>query len=195
MLCLVKVHAEITRESSIEITRWIFWTIAVGKCTPASIEIFDSTEKIGHESYRFCQVSVKVRKISDLRSSYSDAISSMPQLINTCPLLKSRINDGCPVYSVSENGQWVHDNISYLCRYIILCCTGFFPPPIYMGAIINSSCVYWQHTCGERGSCWLYDIITYRYAFFGTITLIQFSGIICYLATYYTLRRKEVSGK
>ncbi|XP_072037932.1 solute carrier organic anion transporter family member 2A1-like [Amphiura filiformis] len=72
-------------------------------------------------------------------------------------------------------------------------CLGFFPPPIYMGAIINSTCIYWQHTCGERGACWLYDIVTYRYAFFGTITCLQLIGILCYAATYYSLTRKKSS--
>ncbi|XP_072042242.1 solute carrier organic anion transporter family member 5A1-like [Amphiura filiformis] len=44
---------------------------------------------------------------------------------------------------------------------------GFFPTPIYFGAIVNTTCTLWQYTCGERGACWLYDIVKLRYAFFG----------------------------
>ncbi|XP_072042241.1 solute carrier organic anion transporter family member 2A1-like [Amphiura filiformis] len=48
--------------------------------------------------------------------------------------------------------------------YILL---GTFPTPIYFGAIVNTTCVLWQYTCGERAACWLYDIVKLRYAFFG----------------------------
>ncbi|XP_072042243.1 solute carrier organic anion transporter family member 5A1-like [Amphiura filiformis] len=44
---------------------------------------------------------------------------------------------------------------------------GYFPTPIYFGAIVNTTCTLWQYTCGERGACWLYDIVKLRYAFFG----------------------------
>ena len=44
---------------------------------------------------------------------------------------------------------------------------GFFPTPIYFGAIINSACSLWGYSCGSRGACWLYDIVKLRYSFFG----------------------------
>eukprot|EP00057_Strongylocentrotus_purpuratus_P028748 XP_011683222.1 PREDICTED: solute carrier organic anion transporter family member 4A1-like [Strongylocentrotus purpuratus] len=34
---------------------------------------------------------------------------------------------------------------------------GSIPGPIIFGAIIDSTCLQWQETCGERGACWLYD--------------------------------------
>ncbi|KAK3092949.1 hypothetical protein FSP39_009291 [Pinctada imbricata] len=33
---------------------------------------------------------------------------------------------------------------------------GTTPGPIFLGAIIDSSCDVWQETCGSRGNCWLY---------------------------------------
>ncbi|XP_070533600.1 solute carrier organic anion transporter family member 4C1-like [Ptychodera flava] len=34
---------------------------------------------------------------------------------------------------------------------------GGVPGPIIFGAIIDSSCLVWQETCGTTGSCWIYD--------------------------------------
>ncbi|CAG2187542.1 SLCO4A [Mytilus edulis] len=34
---------------------------------------------------------------------------------------------------------------------------GTTPGPIFLGAIIDSSCDVWQDTCGEQGSCWIYN--------------------------------------
>eukprot|EP00057_Strongylocentrotus_purpuratus_P006948 XP_011661422.1 PREDICTED: solute carrier organic anion transporter family member 4A1-like isoform X6 [Strongylocentrotus purpuratus] len=34
---------------------------------------------------------------------------------------------------------------------------GSIPGPILFGAIIDSTCLRWQETCGERGACWLYN--------------------------------------
>ena len=34
---------------------------------------------------------------------------------------------------------------------------GTMPGPVLLGAIIDSSCDIWQHSCGVQGSCWVYD--------------------------------------
>ena len=38
---------------------------------------------------------------------------------------------------------------------------GFFigttPGPIFLGAILDSTCTVWQESCGVRGNCWVYD--------------------------------------
>ncbi|XP_063426047.1 solute carrier organic anion transporter family member 4A1-like [Mytilus trossulus] len=34
---------------------------------------------------------------------------------------------------------------------------GTTPGPIFLGAIIDSSCDVWQNTCGKQGSCWIYN--------------------------------------
>lgn len=39
----------------------------------------------------------------------------------------------------------------------ILRLVGFVPGPILFGTIVDSSCLFWQHECGQRGNCWLYD--------------------------------------
>lgn len=51
--------------------------------------------------------------------------------------------------------------------HIVYCCPtarnryylfflGTTPGPIFLGAIIDSSCDVWQDTCGQKGSCWIY---------------------------------------
>lgn len=70
-------------------------------------------------------------------------------------------------------------------------CLAFFPVPVYMGAIINRTCIHWQRTCGERGACWLYNLVTLRFAFFGTIFALQFIGILCYVVTYAIIMRTK----
>ena len=49
-----------------------------------------------------------------------------------------------------------------------------------MGVIINSTCLLWQKTCGKEGSCWLYDLVSYRYFFMGTMVGLKLLGVICY---------------
>ncbi|KAK3879849.1 hypothetical protein Pcinc_015613 [Petrolisthes cinctipes] len=39
---------------------------------------------------------------------------------------------------------------------------GFIPAPIIMGAIIDSTCLVWDHSCGKKGNCWLYDSDQFR---------------------------------
>lgn len=38
----------------------------------------------------------------------------------------------------------------------------FIPAPIVMGAIIDSSCLVWDTSCGRTGNCWLYDSDKFR---------------------------------
>ncbi|XP_055328730.1 solute carrier organic anion transporter family member 74D-like isoform X2 [Paramacrobiotus metropolitanus] len=41
---------------------------------------------------------------------------------------------------------------------------GYFPAPILMGTIIDSTCVLWkERACGEKGSCLLYDTDKFRF--------------------------------
>jgi len=34
---------------------------------------------------------------------------------------------------------------------------GSIPGPILVGALFDSSCLYWQEECRNRGNCWVYD--------------------------------------
>ncbi|XP_054158013.1 solute carrier organic anion transporter family member 74D-like [Oppia nitens] len=38
----------------------------------------------------------------------------------------------------------------------------FIPYPLIFGAIIDSTCLVWEESCGKTGNCWLYDIDKFR---------------------------------
>ncbi|XP_034248106.1 solute carrier organic anion transporter family member 74D isoform X2 [Thrips palmi] len=38
----------------------------------------------------------------------------------------------------------------------------FIPGPILFGAIIDSTCLVWDESCGRKGNCWLYDKASFR---------------------------------
>ena len=38
----------------------------------------------------------------------------------------------------------------------------FIPYPLIFGAIIDSTCIIWEKSCGKTGNCWLYDLDKYR---------------------------------
>nr|CAD7200701.1 unnamed protein product [Timema douglasi] len=42
---------------------------------------------------------------------------------------------------------------------------GNVPCPIVYGAVVDSACLVWETTCGERGACWLYDANVFRMFF------------------------------
>nr|CAD7398270.1 unnamed protein product [Timema poppensis] len=45
---------------------------------------------------------------------------------------------------------------------------GNVPCPIVYGAVVDSACLVWETTCGERGACWLYDANVFRMFFHGS---------------------------
>lgn len=46
--------------------------------------------------------------------------------------------------------------------------TAYIPAPILFGSVIDSSCMIWRTKCGGlRGTCLLYDLVTFRHKFVG----------------------------
>ncbi|XP_071956840.1 solute carrier organic anion transporter family member 2A1-like isoform X2 [Antedon mediterranea] len=78
---------------------------------------------------------------------------------------------------------------------------GYFPAPLYFGAVINSACLLWQTTCGEEGACLMYDIEQYRYSYFGLLIGLKVISFIMFLIMYSTIKPenndqyKTVEGK
>ncbi|KAL6434267.1 hypothetical protein ACFW04_006001 [Cataglyphis niger] len=60
------------------------------------------------------------------------------------------------------------------------------PGPIIYGAIIDSTCLIWEESCGTRGNCWFHHRENFRYlvnissAGFSTIGVL-FDAVVCYL--------------
>ncbi|XP_045136417.1 solute carrier organic anion transporter family member 74D-like isoform X2 [Portunus trituberculatus] len=44
----------------------------------------------------------------------------------------------------------------------VLALCSFIPAPVVFGWAIDAACRLWEESCGGRGSCWLYDIDTFR---------------------------------
>lgn len=49
-------------------------------------------------------------------------------------------------------------------QFVIFRLFGYIPAPILFGNLIDSTCLLWKSTCGEKGGrCLIYDIETFRY--------------------------------
>ncbi|CAH1248317.1 SLCO3A1 [Branchiostoma lanceolatum] len=70
---------------------------------------------------------------------------------------------------------------------------GFIPSPIYFGALIDSTCLLWNTTCGRRGSCILYDLERNRYYFFGLMVMLRMCSILFELVAAHLFKKREES--
>ena len=55
---------------------------------------------------------------------------------------------------------------------------GTIPGPIIVGALFDSSCLYWQEECGNRGNCWVYDNNRLSLGMFGMSTGVRVASVI-----------------
>ncbi|XP_074110780.1 organic anion transporting polypeptide 74D [Cotesia typhae] len=62
---------------------------------------------------------------------------------------------------------------------------GNVPCPIVYGAVVDSACLVWDNSCGERGACWLYDSNIFRMFFHGTTGGILTLAFIVDLVVWY----------
>lgn len=54
-------------------------------------------------------------------------------------------------------------------QFVIFRLFGYIPAPILFGNLIDSTCLLWKSTCGEKGGrCLIYDIETFRYKYVPT---------------------------
>ena len=67
----------------------------------------------------------------------------------------------------------------------------YIPTPIYFGAVIDTTCMLWQQHCGVHGSCWEYDVTSFRFVYFGLAASLKFVGFIFIFLTWYSLKHKE----
>ncbi|XP_071955219.1 solute carrier organic anion transporter family member 2A1-like [Antedon mediterranea] len=72
-------------------------------------------------------------------------------------------------------------------REIFMRLFGMIPAPLIFGAAIDSSCIFWEKTCGEKGSCSIYNLDDFRLAFFGVTVALKTVSVICNLICWRTL--------
>ena len=55
---------------------------------------------------------------------------------------------------------------------------GNIPGPIVVGAVFDSSCLYWQEECGDRGKCYVYDNHNLTLKLFSVTTGVRLLSIV-----------------
>ncbi|KAI7792774.1 solute carrier organic anion transporter family member 5A1 [Triplophysa rosa] len=76
-------------------------------------------------------------------------------------------------------------------QFVLLRTLAYIPTPIYFGAVIDTTCMLWQQDCGVHGSCWEYDVTSFRFVYFGLAASLKFVGFIFIFLTWYSIKYKE----
>ncbi|XP_060949928.1 solute carrier organic anion transporter family member 5A1 [Limanda limanda] len=76
-------------------------------------------------------------------------------------------------------------------QFVLLRTLAYIPTPIYFGAVIDTTCMLWQQDCGVHGSCWEYDVTSFRFVYFGLAASLKFVGFIFIFLTWYSIKHKE----
>ncbi|XP_036414412.1 solute carrier organic anion transporter family member 5A1 [Colossoma macropomum] len=76
-------------------------------------------------------------------------------------------------------------------QFVLLRTLAYIPTPIYFGAVIDTTCMLWQQDCGRHGSCWEYDVTSFRFVYFGLAASLKFVGFIFIFLTWYSIKCKE----
>lgn len=80
----------------------------------------------------------------------------------------------CIMHSLGSSGKIGNILVNYRCvapedksfaqglSVVLVSLLAFIPGPILYGAIIDSACLVWDETCGNKGNCWLYHKDNFR---------------------------------
>ncbi|XP_034025788.1 solute carrier organic anion transporter family member 5A1 [Thalassophryne amazonica] len=77
-------------------------------------------------------------------------------------------------------------------QFVLLRTLAYIPTPIYFGAVIDTTCMLWQQDCGVHGSCWEYDVTSFRFVYFGLAASLKFVGFVFIFLTWYSIKHKEL---
>lgn len=74
---------------------------------------------------------------------------------------------------------------------------GNVPCPVIYGAVVDSTCLFWEDNCGEPGACRLYDPVKFRMMFHGLTAIIMLGAffvdaLVCYKASSVRFHDDEV---
>ncbi|KFO21427.1 Solute carrier organic anion transporter family member 5A1 [Fukomys damarensis] len=76
-------------------------------------------------------------------------------------------------------------------QFVLLRTLAYIPTPIYFGAVIDTTCMLWQQDCGVQGSCWEYNVTSFRFVYFGLAAGLKFVGFIFIFLAWYSIKHKE----
>ncbi|KAM5281068.1 solute carrier organic anion transporter family member 5A1 [Ctenodactylus gundi] len=76
-------------------------------------------------------------------------------------------------------------------QFVLLRTLAYIPTPIYFGAVIDTTCMLWEQACGVQGSCWEYNVTSFRFVYFGLAAGLKFVGFIFIFLAWYSIKYKE----
>uniref|UniRef100_A0AAG5DHK4 Kazal-like domain-containing protein n=1 Tax=Anopheles atroparvus TaxID=41427 RepID=A0AAG5DHK4_ANOAO len=77
-------------------------------------------------------------------------------------------------------------------QFVIFRLFGYIPAPIVFGNLIDSSCLLWKSTCGEKGGrCLIYDIEKFRYKYVGLCASIKIVALAIFIIDWWLVRRRK----
>lgn len=77
-------------------------------------------------------------------------------------------------------------------QFVIFRVFGYIPAPIVFGNLIDSSCLLWKSTCGEKGGrCLIYDIEKFRYKYVGLCASIKIIALVIFIIDWWLVRRRK----
>lgn len=68
------------------------------------------------------------------------------------------------------------------------------PGPIIYGAMLDSTCLIWDESCGRKGNCWFYDKDKMRIYLNGTSAVLTFLGVLFDTVVWYLGRDLDLYG-
>lgn len=77
-------------------------------------------------------------------------------------------------------------------QFVIFRLFGYIPAPILFGNLIDSTCLLWKSTCGEKGGrCLIYDIESFRYKYIGLGATIKLIAMAIFAVDWWLIRRRK----
>ncbi|KAL3856591.1 hypothetical protein ACJMK2_011326 [Sinanodonta woodiana] len=68
---------------------------------------------------------------------------------------------------------------------------GWFPGPVIFGKLVDTTCLLWKSSCGNIGSCAMYDADLFRYIKSGYETILRSFTILVFIVVLLKARKKK----
>ncbi|KAL7741793.1 hypothetical protein ACLKA6_000398 [Drosophila palustris] len=77
-------------------------------------------------------------------------------------------------------------------QFVIFRLFGYIPAPIVFGNLIDSTCILWKSSCGEKGGrCLIYDIEKFRYKYVGLCAVVKLVALCIFIVDWWLVRRRK----
>ncbi|XP_030557469.1 solute carrier organic anion transporter family member 5A1 [Drosophila novamexicana] len=77
-------------------------------------------------------------------------------------------------------------------QFVIFRLFGYIPAPILFGNLIDSTCLLWKSSCGEKGGrCLIYDIEKFRYKYVGLCASVKLVALVIFIVDWWLVRRRK----